>query len=652
MTPTIQVEIGFGSTWQTEPASITWTDVSSYVLINRGISIQRGASSARGQVDAGSLRLSLLNTDRRFDPTYAAGPHYGDLLPGVPIRVSAGVSGVADTSGALTWGADALTWGADELFWEAASASLFYGTVASWPQRFDISDRVAWVPLSCFDGFDKLARAKIPRSVMESAIMPLGPVGYWPLTDPAGSTTATDLVGVNFGEPFDDPAFGSDEIAPGLGPCVEFDGVNDRIDISRSPLIADTYTFTIAAVIRTAVPADALSIHPVFLQIDGRITSATSAEFYVDTDGQAKVSYKKAGLGYAFESTAAVDDGDPHLVIVQGNSGSGGVAVDSATLSTTAFGSFAQSGNGTAIGGTPFADRGYDDNFFPGCIAHVAVFDFSLSLAQRQTIVDAYAALAGQTTDQRIGWILDELGWPTNLRDFDTGVAELGPATFKPGDGALDYFRLIDQSEDGRLFINPDGQLRFQNRYWRYLNSAATTAQFTFTDATGIDGYSEFDLDLDDELLVNVARFTRRGGTEQVATNAASVALHGEAEVQRSDLLLTSDAEVLSLAEWTVASQSEVLPRVPKVRVPISRYDADAAFQVLSLDLGERVATVRSPQGLGTAISSEFVIDGLRHEIDGSQWWLEAYVSPVPEATVNLAVYDTSVYDGTDVYAP
>ena len=651
MTPTIQVEIGFGSTWQTEPASITWTDVSSYVLINRGISIQRGASSARGQVDAGSLRLSLLNTDRRFDPTYAAGPHFGDLLPGVPIRVSAGVSGVADTSGALTWGADALTWGADELFWEAASASLFYGTVASWPQRFDISDRVAWVPLSCFDGFDKLARAKIPRSVMESAIMPLGPVGYWPLTDPAGSTTATDLVGVNFGEPFDEPSFGSDEIAPGLGSCVEFDGVNDRIDISRGELLPDPWTAgsTVVAVFSTAIPAETSSMHPIFLQLNGTFGgSATALQLFVDTAGLIKVGVFVNGGGAGYVWGSAVDDGNPHLVF----GGTAGIAVDTATLTTTGFGMQMESGNGTAIGGSPLASRDYTDNHFPGCIAHVALFDFSLSLAQRQTIVDAYAALAGQTTDQRIGWILDELGWPTNLRDFDTGVAELGPATFKPGDGALDYFRLIDQSEDGRLFINPDGQLRFQNRYWRYLNSAATTAQFTFTDATGIDGYSEFDLDLDDELLVNVARFTRRGGTEQVATNAASVALHGEAEVQRSDLLLTSDAEVLSLAEWTVASQSEVLPRVPKVRVPISRYDADAAFQVLSLDLGERVATVRSPQGLGTAISSEFVIDGLRHEIDGSQWWLEAYVSPVPEATVNLAVYDTSVYDGTDVYAP
>lgn len=651
MTATLQVEVGFGSTWQTEPGSITWTDVSQYVLINRGISMQRGASSARGQVDAGTLNLTLLNSDRRFDPTHTTGPYYEDLLAGVPIRVTVGFTEN------LYWGTDLLAWDADTMTWVSDPVRLFRGTVAGWPQRGDVSDRVGWVPLSCFDGFDKLSRAKIPRSVMEAAIMPLNPTGYWPLNDPPGSLTAADSVGVNFGVAFDQPTFGSDELAPGLGPSVEFDGANDRIDISDSPLITDgDQYFSLVAVIRTAVPAEATTTHPIFAQTDGNGPgSDTAVRVYVNTNGYVQVDDFEFGAGISYQVSTSVDDGDTHLVFAQFYPGAGnsGVAIDQAALGVVLVSTAFLSGRGVAIGGTPNASRSYSSDMFDGHIGHVALWDgVGLSLAQRQTIVDAYAALSGQTTDERAGWILDELGWPTNLRDFDTGVAELGPATFKPGDGALPYLRLIEQSEDGRLFINPDGELRFQNRYWRYLNTLATTVQFTFTDATGADGYSEFDLDLDDELLVNVARYTRRDGTEQIATNAASVALHGEAEIQRNDLLLTSDAEVLSLAEWAVATQSVSLPRVPKIRVPISRYDGIAATTVLGLDLGHRVAATRTPQGVGTAIDLEFVVDGVRNEITGSGWWWEAYVSPVPEATVPLAIYDTSVYDGTDVYAP
>lgn len=647
MTATLQVEVGFGSTWQTEPGSITWTDVSQYVLINRGISMQRGASSARGQVDAGTLNLTLLNSDRRFDPTHTTGPYYGDLLAGVPIRVTVGFTEN------LYWGTDLLAWDADTMTWVSDPVRLFRGTVAGWPQRFDVSDRVGWVPLSCFDGFDKLSRAKIPRSVMEAAIMPLGPVGYWPLNDPAGSTTATDVVGVNFGEAVDQPTFGSDELAPGLGPSVEFDGINDRIDVANQALVPDPNASgaTAVAVFSTSVPADAGTIHPLYMQLDGN-NSRTSHQLYVETDGSIVHVGSTNGVGTARSAGSTVDDGETHLVIGVTGPGTDGVALDSAVLVAGSATAATQGGVGCAIGGSPRTTANYSDNYFPGRLSHVAIFDYELDLAERQTIVDAYTGLTGQTTDERAGWILDELDWPTNLRDFDTGVAELGPATFKPGDGALPYLRLIDQSEDGRLFINPDGELRFQNRYWRYLNTLATTVQFTFTDATGSDGYSEFDLDLDDELLVNVARYTRRDGTEQIATNTASVALHGEAEVQRNDLLLTSDAEVLSLAEWAVATQSVSLPRVPKIRVPISRYDGIAATTVLGLDLGHRVAATRTPQGVGTAIDLEFVVDGVRNEITGSGWWWEAYVSPVPEATVPLAIYDTSVYDGTDVYAP
>ncbi len=64
----------------------------------------------------------------------------------------------------------------------------------------------------------------------------------------------------------------------------------------------------------------------------------------------------------------------------------------------------------------------------------------------------------------------------------------------------------------------------------------------------------------------------------------------------------------------------------------------------------DAVQIVRTPQGVGSAITLDFLIDGIRNEVGAAgEWWWEAYVSPVPEDTVSLFVLDTSELDGADV---
>jgi hypothetical protein len=106
---------------------------------------------------------------------------------------------------------------------------------------------------------------------------------------------------------------------------------------------------------------------------------------------------------------------------------------------------------------------------------------------------------------------------------------------------------------------------------------------------------------------------------------------------------------VRTLAQWTVATQSTPLPRVPKIRVPLHAYSAADQASVLALELGYRVTCNRTPQAVGSAISLDFLIDGIRNETNGSEWWWEAYVSPVPTATVGLFILGTSQLSSTDV---
>lgn len=84
--PTQVVEAAFG--YNPFDPNAVYTDISAYVIGIEGLS--HGRQNEIGRFEAGGLTLTLNNADRRFDPTFAAGPYYGNLVPMVRIRITEG----------------------------------------------------------------------------------------------------------------------------------------------------------------------------------------------------------------------------------------------------------------------------------------------------------------------------------------------------------------------------------------------------------------------------------------------------------------------------------------------------------------------------------------------------------------------------------
>ena len=665
MTTDVGIEIGFGYTWQTASASIDWVDVTGYVLEGDGMTMSSGASSARGKVDAGQLSFSLLNSDRRFDPTHAAGPYYGELLPGVPVRI------VIPTGGTLVeWDDDLLEWDGDDLAWGSDNPVIWRGTVASWPQRYDIGNTMAYVPIRAYDGFDKLARASVARSVLETVVLSTNPRSYWPMRETSGRSmndlgviarTATfntsmpsraTTMGVPSGHTF--PAM----VADG--------GDSASITTSQAVVVGSGYRHTFAALIDISSVQGLADGDQLLILERGSGSDNTSwdtvvpsswwgVEIVSEAAQTARMFWAgtfvwEANRGYSSEfsySTArfvacradkTAGDVNHYIDGVLANGTS-----DPATI--TAY----------YPSGIRFFRKKTNDDGVQGDISNI-IWN-STTVGTAAVVADWAAAalspLTAQTSDQRLTYLLDDIGWPADLRDLDEGASILGPATFEPGDNVLSYMQQVEATEYGRMFIARNGSITFRNRYAPFMDAASTTSQFTFSDATpSSKGYAEFELDLDDELLVNVAKVTRRGGTEQVATNATSVATYGEAETQLTGLLHTSDNEAKSQADWIVASSADPLPRIPRIRTPLHRYETIDRLDALALEIGQRVTVVRTPQGVGSAISLEFLISGIEMQLNGSEWWQDLYVEPVPQDTLSLFLLDDSLLDSvTDVLA-
>jgi hypothetical protein len=81
----VVVEAAFGYSI-TAPAPV-WTDITEFADLRAGLTITRGSADEIAETQAGTLSLTLDNSDGRFTPGRAASPYYPNVRKNTPIRV-------------------------------------------------------------------------------------------------------------------------------------------------------------------------------------------------------------------------------------------------------------------------------------------------------------------------------------------------------------------------------------------------------------------------------------------------------------------------------------------------------------------------------------------------------------------------------------
>jgi hypothetical protein len=220
------------------------------------------------------------------------------------------------------------------------------------------------------------------------------------------------------------------------------------------------------------------------------------------------------------------------------------------------------------------------------------------------------ASYGSELSGTRVGHVLDDIGWSSALRSIDAGNDSIAAVTYTASDGVKALSHLLDvaDSENGLLFIQADGKVRFIQRQ-ALITSPYTVSQATFRDALSggggfpyIDAVPGYDL----ETTVNEWNGTRTGGTTQTASDATSKSRYGERSRQFTSLV-TTDAIVLSQMQWKLGLFKEPLDRLVSLTVMPG---TDTAFwqTVLSLELGQRITVKEKPPGWSTVKSIDYVI--------------------------------------------
>jgi hypothetical protein len=304
--------------------------------------------------------------------------------------------------------------------------------------------------------------------------------------------------------------------------------------------------------------------------------------------------------------------------------------------------------------------RSGTDDLFVGLITDVDVSysptksgaSYDLSTVQI-TAADDFVLLANTFTESaitpteelsgaRVESILDlpEVAYPLT-RSIDTGIATLGGgATFEiaANTNVLTYLQQVASSEQGYFYIAANGNLVFTDRVGATFGGASVL----FADDGTEVPYTALQVIYGQEFLYNKVVASITGGTEQIANDVASQAEYGISTLSLDELLLSTDAAALELAQDLLASYSQPQYRFDRLRTEFMTLTGVQQTALSGLELGDIVQVKRTYNtGTPAFVELQFSIEAISHSITPSGHSIElglAYVELIYPFTLDDAV--------------
>lgn len=262
---------------------------------------------------------------------------------------------------------------------------------------------------------------------------------------------------------------------------------------------------------------------------------------------------------------------------------------------------------------------------FTGRITDIDVeYDYQLSTVTI-TAADDFVLLANAYTGAaftpsaelsgaRVSAILDlpEVNYPSTTRSIDTGTATLGAYAVNANTNAATYLNRVAEAEQGLFFVKADGTLRFTDRVTAAFSSPV--ASFA-DDGSGIT-YQGLATIYGQEFLYNRIQTTIESGTVQAADDTASQTEFGVSTLSLDNLLLSTDAAALTLANTLLDLYKQPEYRFDDLRLMVSAMSSPNRTLVLGLEMGSVISITRTfSTGSPASVTEEYAVERITHQI-------------------------------------
>lgn len=246
-------------------------------------------------------------------------------------------------------------------------------------------------------------------------------------------------------------------------------------------------------------------------------------------------------------------------------------------------------------------------------VAEAIAYD-ATSILANQTL--SAGTPVAQKTGARINSVLDQISWSTELRDIDTGTADLSAFPIEANQAAMAYLQTVASSEPGLLFVDRGGKVKFVQQ-----TGIVDYAGIIFG-GTGIP-FQNLGVSYGSDNLYNQVIIAREGGGTVTASDPQSITDYGLRSLSASSVLLNSDADLVDLALDLVSKFSLPEYRFSSLEIALHKLDDAEQAQVLSLDLGSVVKVVFTPNNIGDPIERFVQIISINHLVRPETHFIE-----------------------------
>jgi hypothetical protein len=540
--------------------------------------------------------------------------------------------------------------------------SVFFGYIEKWSVQLDTL--VPTCEVSATDGFSVLGTTEL-HTPYQQAVLASFPVGYWSLTDTAGTTKVANtyddsmpgaLVASKYGG--GTPAFGATSVlakeadtAYSLGNIASNKGtVVDFNDSGR----------------RTYPLAEELSV--AFWALAVRPSSGYVTLFQAWDDAARRlVSFRLTSIG-DLECEVGWADGTSAVVA----SSAGGVflstSVPSFICATVSSGSFTLFVNGASMdsdsagGSTDLRDMkwsslagqqagGIYTEYANGRYGHLGIWDRHLSTTE---ITDLWKLGSNGGADypegeaDRLSRLASYAGFQGDL-SLDPSLSTLLAPTWEAATTALEVIQSAAEDASGYTFIDGDGRLTYHNRARRQ----SAPIRYTLGESNGLPYEPGLSFQMDDDKVINEVNYTRTGGVSATVRDSTSIAAFGR-KSKSLELSITGDTAVTDAAYSLLNVYAEPIVRCDQVSLNASA--TNALFPVvLGVEIGDRVKLTDLPVG-APAPTYEFYVEAIDTtvSVDGgtSQWVTSLSLSPATASDVWVVEDVTNgILDATTILA-
>jgi hypothetical protein len=603
--PTPKVSIAFDD--GPYVASPTWTDITEYVY---SANVSRGRSDDYSQF-IGTAQVVLNNNSRLFDPFNTAGTYYGKLLPRRQIKIE-GIS-------------------------NSVTYSVFRGFVDGFPAAWDQAGKFATTTLSCFDAISLISAELLPDYVYDYT-KSLSPTHYWRCNDTQNENSMTDDVGGRTILPVSGRFNSTASLAQGstFGSIALITSQTATV----TEVVSTTGDMTIAGWISNGSDGSFLNNGWLYRGLQAKSGSfpfLTGSSFDVTFDaGKIKVKVKVDGAATSATcqtNTSSFGLPNPLYVVATYTKATG--------LCQIYINGVNQTSAQVAVSGTNLLPM-REFNMGVQQAQEIAIFNTVLSGAQITNLYNFNQASVAETSAARMTRLLGYTSLDASLKSVTASpvasVSQISP----PGSNLVAEMQLVNNSEDGDLFVTRAGVVKFTDRNYVYTNTTSNTSQATFA-AGSIPFEPSVQINYDAQAIRNDITVTFSGGGQTSTTNTASVTAYGT-NAMNTQTQLSTQAQAVTLAAYEATVNGQLLTNISPLSVGVTAQTADWTT-LMQLDLLDRYTlTVQPPSG--NSISQTELINRIEHRIVPGQWQMTVDGSARYTAWFIL---DQSTINGTDL---